>query len=64
MLSKFTGWVTIDEQFKFTRKTAPEVGIKILNENQKLKLKPSWMAVSRIYSNQDFKDINNHRGKG
>ncbi len=46
MISKFTGWITVDEDAKNSRKNAPEVCKKPLTESQKLKLKPSWMEKS------------------
>lgn len=43
VLSKFAGWITIDEKTNLTRKNAPEVVKNSLNEKQLMRFKPSWM---------------------
>ena len=45
-ISKFTGWVTVDEAKGMIRKNAPEteIGQQRLTYVQKLSNRPSWMT--------------------
>lgn len=58
-VSKFSGWVTVDEKKGIIRKNAPEteVGKQKLTEEEKRKNRPGWMthidpsSISRIPGN-------------
>lgn len=56
VISRFTGWVTVDEDSKLTRKNAPEVTKQPMTENQKMKFKPSWME-QKFETTQSTEDL-------
>ena len=43
VISKHSGWITVDDETGIWRKNAPEVTKTPLNEFQKMRFKPTWM---------------------
>lgn len=44
VVSKFQGWLSVNDSQKLTRKNAPEIAKVPLSDFQKLQFKPHWMA--------------------